>query len=75
MTNRRSPSPNPVNNLIPTMNTTKSSTKHSSNPTTPLSTKTDDFVLIPDQAHHEKSLPPGRFQLTSLVHLIDEFLR
>jgi hypothetical protein len=57
--NRRSPSPNPVNNLVPPINPNKSSVKRSSNPTTPISTKTDDFVLIPEHITIEKSLPSG----------------
>jgi hypothetical protein len=57
---RRSPSPNSVNNLTSISNTNKSSIKRSSNSTTPISTKTDDFVLIPDQITIEKSLPSGK---------------
>ncbi|CAF0816387.1 unnamed protein product [Adineta steineri] len=68
--NRRSPSPNLVNNLGPTINTNKSTIKRSSNPTTPISTKPDDFVLIPDHGTNEKSLPAGNH--TSFAQLSRE---
>jgi serine/threonine-protein kinase ULK/ATG1 len=67
---RRSPSPNSVNNLTSISNTNKSSIKRSSNSTTPISTKTDDFVLIPDQITIEKSLPSGNH--TSFAQLSRE---
>ena len=69
---RRSPSPNSVNNnnLTPTSNTNKSSVKRLSNPTPTISTKTDDFVLIPDQITIEKSLPSGNH--TSFAQLSRE---
>jgi hypothetical protein len=72
---RRSPSPNSVNNnLTPTTNTNKSSVKRSSNPTTPISTKTDDFVIIPDQITIEKSLPSGKIIILNIT-LIFFFIR
>ena len=67
---RRSPSPNSVNNHTPTSNTNKSSVKRPSNPTTPNLTKTDDFVLIPEQITIEKSLPAGNH--TSFAQLSRE---
>ncbi|CAF0932547.1 unnamed protein product [Adineta ricciae] len=55
--NRRSPSPNSLNNLGPPTSTSRSSIKRSTNPTTPVSTKQDDFVLIPEHVAVDKSLP------------------
>lgn len=57
--NRRSPSPNSVNNLGPPTSANRSSIKRSSNPTTPIPTKQDDFVLIPEHVAVDKSLPSG----------------
>ncbi|CAF1046448.1 unnamed protein product [Rotaria sordida] len=57
--NRRSPSPNSVNNLVPIINANKSITKYTSNPLIPTLTKPDDFVLIPEHVTIEKSLPTG----------------
>ena len=57
--NRRSPSPNSLNNLGPPTSTSRSSIKRSSNPGTLVSTKQDDFVLIPEHVAVDKSLPSG----------------
>ena len=65
---RRSPSPNFVNNPVPITSTNKSAVKRLSNqPTTQISTKTDDFVLIPEYVNIEKSLPPGKINKNHLV--------
>jgi hypothetical protein len=56
----RSPSPISVDNPAPTMNTNKSLVKRPPHQITPVSTKPDDFVLIPEHVTAEKSLPIGR---------------
>jgi len=58
-THRRSPSPDSVNNPNLPTNSNRSSSKRFSNPITQISTKPDDFVLIPDQTTIDKSLPSG----------------
>jgi len=64
---RRSPSPSSLNNLAPIMNTNKSLIKRLSNPITPISTKTDDFVLIPENVNIEKSLPTGKINKEEII--------
>ncbi|CAF1958256.1 unnamed protein product [Rotaria magnacalcarata] len=57
--NHRSPSPTSVNSFVPAINTNRSIVKHVSNPSIPVSTKQDDFVLVPEHVPIEKSLPIG----------------
>ena len=67
---RRSPSPPEITHAAPASSTTKSSAKRSSNSTTPVATRPDDFVLIPEHVTVEKGLPAGNH--TSFAQLSRE---